>query len=109
WRQKEQFSDGVGYSWIDGIKAYAEDIISDELVEKASKHFPVNTPDSKEAYLYRSIFYKHFPSASAAQCVPFVPSIACSSPEALKWDKSFQNGHLDPSGRAIRNVHVEAY
>lgn len=108
WRQKEQFSDGVGYSWIDSIHVYANEKISDEEMANASGTFPINTPMTKEAYLYRTLFHSHFPSDTAAETVPFVPSIACSSPEALAWDQSFQNS-ADPSGRAIKNVHEKAY
>lgn len=108
WRQKEQFSDGVGYGWIDTLKDYASSIISDQEFAEASKRFPIQTPKTKEEFYYRSIFAEHFPSDSAARCVPSVPSIACSSPEAIHWDESFQN-MLDPSGRSIKNVHEESY
>ena len=108
WRQKEQFSDGVGYSWIDTLKAITATAISDEQMAKAADHFPVNTPQNKEEYYYRSIFEEHFPSASAARCVPSVPSVACSTAEALAWDASFQ-GKNEPSGRAVKDVHEEAY
>ncbi|MBC6401427.1 MAG: asparagine synthase B [Ekhidna sp.] len=108
WRQKEQFSDGVGYGWIDALKDYAEDKVTDTNFEAASYKFPINTPQSKEEYLYRSIFEEHFPSETAARCVPSVPSVACSTPEALLWDKSFQNTN-DPSGRAVKKVHDFAY
>jgi asparagine synthase (glutamine-hydrolysing) len=108
WRQKEQFSDGVGYSWIDTLKAYAEEKVSDELMANASFRFKINPPRSKEEYLYRSIFSEHFPSDAAAACVPSVPSVACSTPTALKWDQAF-NDNPDPSGRAVRNVHADAY
>ncbi|PTN10265.1 asparagine synthase B [Mangrovibacterium marinum] len=104
WRQKEQFSDGVGYGWIDTLKQIATDKVSDEMMKNAHFRFPVNTPRSKEEYLYRSIFAEHFPSDQAAACVPSVPSIACSTAEALAWDASFQN-NADPSGRAVRGVH----
>jgi asparagine synthase (glutamine-hydrolysing) len=104
WRQKEQFSDGVGYGWIDTLKQIANDKVSDEMMKNAHFRFPVNTPRSKEEYLYRSIFAEHFPSDQAAACVPSVPSIACSTAEALAWDASFQN-NADPSGRAVRGVH----
>lgn len=90
WRQKEQFSDGVGYSWIDTLKAITATAISDEQMAKAADRFPVNTPQNKEEYYYRSIFEEHFPSASAARSVPSVPSVACSTAEALAWDASFQ-------------------
>ena len=108
WRQKEQFSDGVGYSWIDTLKAITATAISDEQMAKAADRFPVNTPQNKEEYYYRSIFEEHFPSASAARCVPSVPSVACSTAEALAWDASFQ-GKNEPSGRAVKDVHEEAY
>ena len=108
WRQKEQFSDGVGYSWIDSLKALVENEVSDQKMAKAKFKFPINTPQSKEEYYYRSIFAEHFPSDSAARCVPSVPSVACSTPEALAWDESFQNLN-DPSGRAVKTVHSEAY
>ncbi|MFT3701589.1 MAG: asparagine synthase B [Agriterribacter sp.] len=108
WRQKEQFSDGVGYSWIDTLKAVASEKVSDEQLANAKYRFPINPPMSKEEYHYRSIFSEHFPSDAAAACVPSVPSVACSTPEALAWDKSFQNLN-DPSGRAVANVHNMAY
>lgn len=108
WRQKEQFSDGVGYSWIDTLKVITATAISDEQMAKAADRFPVNTPQNKEEYYYRSIFEEHFPSASAARSVPSVPSVACSTAEALAWDASFQ-GKNEPSGRAVKDVHEEAY
>ncbi len=108
WRQKEQFSDGVGYSWIDSLKELVEQEVSDRQMANAKFKFPINTPQSKEEYYYRSIFSEHFPSDSAASCVPSVPSVACSTPEALAWDASFQNLN-DPSGRAVKTVHDEAY
>lgn len=108
WRQKEQFSDGVGYSWIDTLKEQAEAKVSDADFEAASVRFPVNTPKNKEEYYYRSIFESHFPSEAAALTVPSVKSVACSTPEALAWDASFQNMN-DPSGRAIASVHNESY
>ena len=108
WRQKEQFSDGVGYSWIDTLKAITATAISDEQMAKAADRFPVNTPQNKEEYYYRSIFEEHFPSASAARSVPSVPSVACSTAEALAWDATFQ-GKNEPSGRAVKDVHEEAY
>jgi len=107
WRQKEQFSDGVGYSWIDTLKEMVENEISDEIFTNASQKFPVNPPMNKEEYYYRNIFESHFPSKAAAESVPSVPSVACSSPVALKWDASFQ-GKNDPSGRAIV-THQESY
>ncbi|MCF7826177.1 MAG: asparagine synthase B [Candidatus Marinimicrobia bacterium] len=108
WRQKEQFSDGVGYGWIDSLKELVEREVTDQQMETASFKFPIHTPQSKEEYYYRSIFSEHFPSDSAARCVPSVPSVACSTPEALAWDASFQNLN-DPSGRAVKTVHEEAY
>lgn len=108
WRQKEQFSDGVGYSWIDTLKDQANQKVSNEDLIKANEKFPINTPQNKEEYLYRTIFTEHFPSDSAARCVPSVPSVACSTPEALAWDASFQNLN-DPSGRAVSSVHQESY
>jgi asparagine synthase (glutamine-hydrolysing) len=108
WRQKEQFSDGVGYGWIDSLKKLASEIVSDQDLTNAKFRFPINPPMSKEEYHYRTIFESHFPSDSAAQCVPSVPSVACSTPEALAWDKSFQNLN-DPSGRAVKAVHDQAY
>ena len=108
WRQKEQFSDGVGYSWIDSLKDLVSKEITDEQMESASKKYPINPPQNKEEYYYRRIFEEHFPSDAAAKSVPSVPSVACSSPEALKWDESFQNQN-DPSGRAISNVHKKSY
>lgn len=104
WRQKEQFSDGVGYGWIDTLKRLAEERISDDEFARARFRFPVNTPMSKEEYHYRSIFNMHFPSESAARCVPSVKSVACSSAEALAWDPSFSTLN-DPSGRAVKSVH----
>ena len=108
WRQKEQFSDGVGYSWIDTLKAVTAAAVTDEQMAHAAERFPINTPQNKEEYYYRSIFADHFPSDSAARSVPSVPSVACSTAEALAWDRSFQ--HLnDPSGRAVKGVHEQAY
>ena len=103
-RQKEQFSDGVGYNWIDTLKDVVDKEVSDKLLQNAKHKFPIQTPKTKEEYYYRSIFYKHFPSDSAALTVPSVPSIACSSEIAIKWDKSFHS-QIDPSGRAIMTVH----
>ena len=108
WRQKEQFSDGVGYNWIDSLKAMVAEKVTDEQLNTAKFRFPINTPPSKEEYFYRSIFTEHFPSDSAAICVPSVPSIACSTPIALEWDASFKN-NADPSGRSIGSVHLEGY
>jgi asparagine synthase (glutamine-hydrolysing) len=108
WRQKEQFSDGVGYSWIDTLKEMVNDEISDHQFENAHHRFPIQTPTSKEEFYYRSIFEEHFPSDTAALSVPSVPSVACSSPVALAWDESFKNMN-DPSGRAVARVHSDAY
>ena len=108
WRQKEQFSDGVGYSWIDSLKELVAKEVSDEDIEKASEVFPVNTPLNKEEYYYRTIFQEHFPSEAAAKSVPSVPSVACSTPQALEWDESFKNVN-DPSGRSVSNIHNESY
>ncbi len=105
WRQKEQFSDGVGYGWIDTLKQTASERVSDDQMKNAAFRFPVNTPMSKEEYMYREIFAEHFPSQEAAACVPSVPSIACSTAEALAWDESFRN-NADPSGRAVAGVHT---
>lgn len=107
WRQKEQFSDGVGYGWIDTLKKIASEKVSDEMMKNAHFRFPINTPMSKEEYLYRSVFSEHFPSDQAAACVPSVPSIACSTAEALAWDESFSR-NADPSGRAVMSVHENA-
>ena len=108
WRQKEQFSDGVGYSWIDKLKELVENEISDEQMKNAHYRFPVQTPQNKEEFYYRTIFESHFPSEAAALSVPSVPSVACSTPIALRWDKAFQNQN-DPSGRAVLNVHEKSY
>lgn len=108
WRQKEQFSDGVGYNWIDTLKALVETAVTDEMMENAKHRFPIQTPRAKEEYYYRSVFEQHFPSETAALTVPSVPSIACSTPTALLWDESFKNVN-EPSGRAIKAVHEDAY
>ena len=108
WRQKEQFSDGVGYSWIDSLKEHVEEQVSDKQLANAEFKFPHNTPDTKEAYFYRTIFEEHFPLASAAECVPGGKSVACSTEAALAWDESFKN-MADPSGRAVQAVHNESY
>ena len=108
WRQKEQFSDGVGYSWIDTLKRITSERVSDEQMAHAAERFPINPPRNKEEYYYRSIFAEHFPSESAARTVPSVPSVACSTAEALAWDESFRNMN-DPSGRAVAGVHEKAY
>jgi asparagine synthase (glutamine-hydrolysing) len=107
WRQKEQFSDGVGYGWIDGLKAHAEQAVSDREFAAAASRYPFNTPATKEAYLYRRIFEQHFPGEACAATVPGGKSIACSSPAALAWDPAFA-GMADPSGRAVRGVHAQA-
>ena len=108
WRQKEQFSDGVGYSWIDTLKQITASGVSDEELAHAAERFPINPPRNKEEYFYRSLFAAHFPSDSAARTVPSVPSVACSTAEALAWDKAFANLN-DPSGRAVSGVHLQAY
>ena len=108
WRQKEQFSDGVGYNWIDSLKEMVNDSVSDDQLANAAFKYPVNTPATKEEYYYRTIFTGHFPSETAATTVPSVPSIACSTPVALEWDESFKNQN-EPSGRAIKMVHDQAY
>ena len=108
WRQKEQFSDGVGYSWIDTLKKITSDQVSDEQMAHAAERFPINPPRNNEEYYYRSIFAEHYPSDSAARSVPSVPSVACSTAEALAWDEAFKNMN-DPSGRAVAGVHEEAY
>ena len=108
WRQKEQFSDGVGYSWIDTLKEVVEEAVSDEQMANAHYRFPVQTPQNKEEFYYRSIFEEHFPSEAAALSVPSVPSVACSTPIALEWDEAFKNMN-DPSGRAVAKVHDDAY
>jgi asparagine synthase (glutamine-hydrolysing) len=108
WRQKEQFSDGVGYNWIDTLRDIASTQITDEMMANARFRFPVNTPLSKEEYHYRAIFAEHFPSETAALTVPSAPSVACSTAEALAWDEGFRNQN-EPSGRAVKNVHNQSY
>ena len=108
WRQKEQFSDGVGYAWINALKATAEQEISDGMMAGAAERFPVKTPETKEAYFYRQIFEHHFPSATAVNCVPFERSVACSTETALRWDASFAK-MADPSGRAVMDIHDQGY
>lgn len=108
WRQKEQFSDGVGYSWIDTLKELVEEQISDEQLANAHFRFPIQTPQNKEEYYYRTIFEGHFPSDTAALSVPQEPSVACSTRIALEWDEAFKNMN-DPSGRAVAKVHEDAY
>ena len=105
WRQKEQFGDGVGYSWIDSIRDFVENEVSDQQLATSEFRFPVNTPDTKEGYYYRTIFESYFPQESAARCVPGGKSIACSTVEALEWDESFKN-NADPSGRSMKGVHA---
>ncbi|MBY5921090.1 asparagine synthase B [Ferrimonas balearica] len=108
WRQKEQFGDGVGYSWIDQLKSFASQQVSDQELENAHFRFPHNTPDTKEAYLYRQLFAEQFPLESAAECVPGGKSVACSTPEALAWDSSL-SAITDPSGRSVQSVHQDSY
>ncbi len=108
WRQKEQFSDGVGYSWIDTLKQITSEQVTDEQMAHAAERFPINTPMNKEEYYYRTIFEEHFPSESAARCVPHEASVACSTATALAWDEAFKNMN-DPSGRAVKGVHEQAY
>ena len=108
WRQKEQFSDGVGYSWIDTLKQITAEAVSDEQMVHAAERFPINPPKNKEEYYYRSIFAEHFPSDSAARSVPSEASVACSTAIALEWDAAFRNMN-DPSGRAVKGVHEQAY
>ena len=108
WRQKEQFSDGVGYSWIDTLKEVVAVEVSDEQLANAKFKFPIQTPTSKEEYYYRSIFHEHFPSDAAALSVPQEASVACSTKIALEWDEAFKNMN-DPSGRAVASVHDDAY
>ena len=108
WRQKEQFSDGVGYSWIDTLKAVTAQAVTDEQMVHAAERFPINPPKNKEEYYYRCIFAEHFPSDSAARSVPSEASVACSTAIALEWDAAFKNLH-DPSGRAVKGVHEQAY
>ena len=108
WRQKEQFSDGVGYSWIDTLKKITSEAVSDEQMAHAAERFPINPPLNKEEYYYRSIFAEHFPSDSAARSVNQEASVACSTAIALEWDAAFKNMN-DPSGRAVKGVHEQAY
>ena len=108
WRQKEQFSDGVGYSWIDTLKEVVENEISDDQMKNAHFRFPIQTPLNKEEFYYRTIFESHFPSEAAALCVPQEASVACSTKIALEWDEAFKNMN-DPSGRAVAKVHDKAY
>ncbi|MCR5779797.1 MAG: asparagine synthase B [Bacteroidaceae bacterium] len=108
WRQKEQFSDGVGYSWIDTLKKITSEVVTDEQMAHAAERFPINPPLNKEEYYYRSIFAEHFPSDSAARSVNQEASVACSTAIALEWDAAFKNMN-DPSGRAVKGVHEKAY
>ena len=108
WRQKEQFSDGVGYNWIDTLKELTSSMVSDEQMAHVNEAFPINPPMNKEEYYYRTIFTDHFPSESASKCVPSVPSVACSTPIALEWDAAFKNIN-DPSGRSVKSVHEQGY
>ena len=108
WRQKEQFSDGVGYNWIDTLRNLSATQVSDQQMEQVNERFPIHPPRSKEEYYYRSIFENHFPSSQAARCVPSVPSVACSTPIALEWDAAFKS-LIDPSGRAVKSVHEDGY
>ena len=107
WRQKEQFSDGVGYSWIDTLKKMTEELVTDEQMAHAAERFPINTPMCKEEYYYRSIFEEHFPSENAARSVPHEASVACSTAIALEWDEAWKNMN-EPSGRAVAGVHNSA-
>jgi asparagine synthase (glutamine-hydrolysing) len=108
WRQKEQFSDGVGYSWIDTLKAITSAAVSDDEMAHAAERFPINTPLNKEEYYYRTIFEEHFPSESAAKSVPHEASVACSTAIALEWDAAWKRMN-EPSGRAVKGVHEQAY
>lgn len=107
WRQKEQFSDGVGYNWIDTLKEMTSQLVTDEQMAHVNETFPINPPMNKEEYYYRTIFADHFPSDTASACVPSVPSVACSTPIALEWDEAFRK-NADPSGRAVAGVHEQA-
>ncbi len=108
WRQKEQFSDGVGYNWIDSLKAIVEEKVTDEQMAQKAFRFPLHPPQNKEEYYYRTIFEEHFPSNDAALTVPSVPSVACSTPIALEWDAAFKQMN-EPSGRAVKQVHKDSY
>ena len=108
WRQKEQFSDGVGYGWIDSLRIIANETVTDEQMTSVRYRFPINPPLTKEEYVYRTLYSDLFPSDSAAQCVPSVPSVACSTPVALEWDEAFKK-NADPSGRAVGSVHERGY
>ncbi len=108
WRQKEQFSDGVGYNWIDTLREITSAQVSDDQMARVNELFPINPPMTKEEFYYRSIYADHFPSDEAAKCVPSVPSVACSTPIALEWDEAFKK-MADPSGRAVKSVHEQGY
>jgi len=108
WRQKEQFSDGVGYNWIDSLRALTNEMVTDEQMAQVNEAFPINPPMNKEEYYYRTIFTDFFPSDAASLCVPSVPSVACSTPIALEWDAAFKNMN-DPSGRSVKSVHEDGY
>lgn len=108
WRQKEQFSDGVGYNWIDSLKAIVAEKVTDEQMTQKAFRFPLHPPQNKEEYYYRTIFEEHFPSNDAALTVPSVPSVACSTPIALEWDAAFKQMN-EPSGRAVKQVHKDSY
>jgi len=108
WRQKEQFSDGVGYNWIDTLKKMTDEKVSDAKFEARAKRFPVNTPTTKEEYYYREIFTSFFPSETAAKTVPHEASVACSTAKALEWDAAWKNMD-EPSGRAVLGIHDNAY
>jgi asparagine synthase (glutamine-hydrolysing) len=108
WRQKEQFSDGVGYNWIDSLRALTTEMVSDEQMSLVNETYPINPPMNKEEYYYRTIFTDFFPSDAASLCVPSVPSVACSTPIALEWDEAFKNMN-DPSGRSVKSVHEQGY
>jgi asparagine synthase (glutamine-hydrolysing) len=107
WRQKEQFSDGVGYGWIDGLKRQAEEKVTDEMMADVAQRFPQQTPTSKEGYLYRTIFDGIFKNPTACLTVPVGPSIACSTPTAFRWSQEFAKMD-DPSGRSVKGVHLNA-
>ncbi|MGQ0561354.1 MAG: asparagine synthase-related protein, partial [Gemmatimonadota bacterium] len=107
WRQKEQFSDGVGYGWIDSLRAHAEAEISDRAMSSTHVRFPYHTPATREAYFYRTLFHEHFAPDTCARCVPGGASVACSTPEALAWNPALA-AVVDPSGRAVRGIHLNA-
>lgn len=105
WRQKEQFSDGVGYNWIDSIKDFVESEITDQMLKSATHRFPVKTPLTKEGYWYRMLFESHFKNPEAVHLIPSGPTVACSTPAALRWDRAFEEA-ADPSGRSVKGVHL---